>query len=463
MKYLITLLLLLPLSALRSQTTIDSVLVKIAAEKNDDARVEIIADIFYETAESDPLQALENLQKIELQSLDHDDPIGASLALACMAYHYRSLGNNAKAMELALKGYRGAQKAGNLKALNLVYAIVGTCYKDIADYPKALKYFHLQVESCEKTKYYKSQTWGYENITEVYLALNETDSAFKYAQKDYELLNRIKYFKFIGYTLLNLGAVQGRMGNKALALNYYEMAIQEGQKLRSAKLVSWALISKAQYLYSIHETDSATATAKYAIAVVDNTPFENYSIKPAKLLLEYYKDKNTDSAFKYSEIYRTTNDSLFNVRVIQQTQLLTFEDELRQEELEAQLEKDKEQRHQNIQYALIALGIISFIMVFLLLSRSFITNAKVIEFFGVVALLIVFEFLNLLLHPFLERVTFHSPVLMLLALVCIAGLLVPLHHRVEKFALTRLVEKNKRIRLQKAKETIEKLAGEGAS
>lgn len=40
-------------------------------------------------------------------------------------------------------------------------------------------------------------------------------------------------------------------------------------------------------------------------------------------------------------------------------------------------------------------------------------------------LLIVFEFLNLLLHPFLERVTNHSPILMLLALVCIAGLLVP--------------------------------------
>ncbi len=83
-----------------------------------------------------------------------------------------------------------------------------------------------------------------------------------------------------------------------------------------------------------------------------------------------------------------------------------------------------------------------------------------IEYFGVIALLIVFEFLNLLLHPFLERVTHHSPVLMLLALVCIAALLVPLHHRVEKWAISRLVEKNKQIRLAAAKKTIEQLEKE---
>ena len=46
---------------------------------------------------------------------------------------------------------------------------------------------------------------------------------------------------------------------------------------------------------------------------------------------------------------------------------------------------------------------------------------------------------------------------MLLALVCIAALLVPLHHRVEKWATAKLVEKNKQIRLAAAKKTIEQL------
>jgi len=46
---------------------------------------------------------------------------------------------------------------------------------------------------------------------------------------------------------------------------------------------------------------------------------------------------------------------------------------------------------------------------------------------------------------------------MLLALVCIAALLVPLHHKLEKWATHKLVEKNKAIRLAAAGRTIEKL------
>jgi NADH:ubiquinone oxidoreductase subunit 3 (subunit A) len=80
-----------------------------------------------------------------------------------------------------------------------------------------------------------------------------------------------------------------------------------------------------------------------------------------------------------------------------------------------------------------------------------------IEFLGVIALLIVFEFLNLFLHPFLENITHHTPVLMLLALVCIAALLVPLHHKLEKWTITKLVKKNKLVRLAAAKKTIEQL------
>jgi hypothetical protein len=148
---------------------------------------------------------------------------------------------------------------------------------------------------------------------------------------------------------------------------------------------------------------------------------------------------------------------MFNAKTVQQTQMLTLENELKQQELAAEKEKAAEQRKQNIQFALIALGIITFIIFFILLSRRHITNTKLIQFLGVVALLLVFEFLNLLLHPFLERITHHSPVLMLLALVSIAALLVPLHHKLEHWAVHKLVEKNKAIRLAAAKKTIEEL------
>ena len=136
---------------------------------------------------------------------------------------------------------------------------------------------------------------------------------------------------------------------------------------------------------------------------------------------------------------------------------MTFDEQLRQQELVTGKIKAEEQRKQIIQFALIALGIIVFIILFLLFSRSIVANQTLISFFGVLGLLIVFEFINLLIHPWLVSFTHESPVLMLLVLVLIASLLIPLHHRLEKWIKEKMTEKNKTIRLAAAKKTIEKL------
>jgi uncharacterized membrane protein len=96
-------------------------------------------------------------------------------------------------------------------------------------------------------------------------------------------------------------------------------------------------------------------------------------------------------------------------------------------------------------------------MLFLLMSRSFITNARLIKFLSILALLLVFEFINILVHSYLEELTNHSQVLILLMLVGIAALLIPIHHKLEKWTVVKLIEKNKRVRLAAAKVTIEQL------
>jgi NADH:ubiquinone oxidoreductase subunit 3 (subunit A) len=136
---------------------------------------------------------------------------------------------------------------------------------------------------------------------------------------------------------------------------------------------------------------------------------------------------------------------------------MAFEDKMRQQEEESKRIEEQQQRNLNLQYAAIALVLVSFLILFFAFSHTIIANQRVIRFLGVIALLIVFEFLNLLLHPWLGAVTHHSPVLMLLAMVCVAALLIPLHHRVEHWITHRLVEKNKKIRLSAAKRVVAEL------
>ena len=106
----------------------------------------------------------------------------------------------------------------------------------------------------------------------------------------------------------------------------------------------------------------------------------------------------------------------------------------------------------------ITLGI--FLLIF---SRTAVVGAKAIKNLSLIALLLFFEFINLLLHPFLDRITNHSPILMLLCMAAIAGLLIPLHHRMEKLITNMLVSKNNRVRLEAARKTIEELEGAGKS
>ena len=195
-----------------------------------------------------------------------------------------------------------------------------------------------------------------------------------------------------------------------------------------------------------------------ALDVAQKVPYLKRVGAAGKFLSVIYDSLHlTDSAFVYQKLFLSINDSLNNQSKITSFENQTFLEQVRQQEKEQAQEKLKKDRKQNIQYAFIAVGIITFVILFLLLSHSIIVNERIISFLGILGLLVVFEFINLLIHPTLAAYTHESPVLMLLALVIIASLLIPLHHRLEKWIKEKMTKKNTRIRLEAARKTVEKL------
>jgi hypothetical protein len=247
------------------------------------------------------------------------------------------------------------------------------------------------------------------------------------------------------------------MGNALLAVTYFNMSIQMSETSKRFRQLCFAYTELGEHFQRMNQRDSCIFYFKKALTAVQNTPFFFMSVKPAKMLADLYEKSNCDSTLKYAGIYKIANDSVFSNKINQQIQVMTFDEELRQQELATERIKAEKQRHQNIQYALIAACIITFIILFLLFSRSIVANEGLISFFGILGLLVVFEFINLLIHPWLASFTHESPVLMLLVLVLIASLLIPLHHRLEKWIKGKMIEKNKEIRLTAAKKTIERL------
>lgn len=294
------------------------------------------------------------------------------------------------------------------------------------------------------------------------------DSGLVYAQKAVNMDAESKNPMQLAISTSTLGENYIADGQYDIALPFLRRALDYYQKNKAPSPYMDAYLKNdfAEVFLATKLYDSANYYAHQALNVSAAFDVKDQSMRAYEYLYKSFEQTNQqDSLNKYFRLAMMTKDSLFSMEKIKSIQALSFREELRQQEIAAEKLKTEEERKENMQYALLALGIITLLTLYLLLSRSFITNTKLIEFFGVVALLIVFEFLNLLLHPFLERITHHSPVLMLLALVCIAALLVPLHHKVEKWATAKLVEKNKRIRLAAAKKTIQQLdteAGDNA-
>lgn len=292
----------------------------------------------------------------------------------------------------------------------------------------------------------------------IYNNLGKPDSALFYFRQGENVPTKITDPLLISVSLLQTGRAHELNGDADLAETYYKktMAYCKEKHLPSSIIRTGNVY--CNFLMKNGKYNEAKQIALEDLAVATKAGINEGISSVAEVLRKIYTHiTNKDSIIYYAQLQIDYKDSVSNQKKQSEFQNLTFSQQLREIDEQTKTREAAAERNQNIQFVLMVFGIISFVLVFLLLSRSFITNTKIIAFLGAVALLIVFEFLNLLLHPFLERVTGHSPVLMLLALVCIAALLVPLHHKLEKWATGKMVEKNKKARLTAARRTIELL------
>jgi tetratricopeptide (TPR) repeat protein len=263
--------------------------------------------------------------------------------------------------------------------------------------------------------------------------------------------------------LNNLGNIFLKMKQNEVAMANYRLSYSLNDGANYAAYCE-TTIGMAKIFLEQGREDSSLLYAKMSFNKAREANFSKAIMTSGNFLAEYYrKNKNVDSAYAYLSHVIASKDSLYNEDKANQLKSLIIDETLRQQEIELNKSLAQRERHMNIQFAVIGVVLVTFVIVFFLLSRSIIVNEKWVKFLGLLALLLVFEFINLLIHPWLEAITNHSPALMLLILVCIAALLIPLHHRIEHWITHKVVAKNRVLRLAAAKRIVARLEGEDSS
>lgn len=372
--------------------------------------------------------------------------------------------DNTSALEYLFKGIPLAEKAKNKRTISSLYLDIALAYFNLNNPEAAIKYIRRAGDNLPDSSslMYDYMARQYQSASANYYILqHQPDSALHFINELNETNLRLKSSVFESRALGLSAAAYDQLGDEQLAEIYYRKAniLADATGFYNTKL----FVKKKYALFLLHNNKMAEAgeQARELLEVGRQISNNSMQLAGAGFLRQVYENRHfADSAYYYSEMESSLKDSIFSQNNINKIQALSFNEQLRIIDEAAKNKAEIEGRKQNIEYALIAMGIVIFIILFLLLSRRIITNTKVIEFLGVMVLLIVFEFLDLLLNPFLEKLTNNTPVLMLLALVCMASLLIPTHYRLEKWTTKKLIEKNKQIRLAAAKKTIRLLSGE---
>lgn len=382
---------------------------------------------------------------------------GEARSLTIVGNVYYVLGDYSKALAKYLDVLKISEKNNNLNGQFSTMGNLGLVYTEQKNFRLALEYHFRALQSYEQRGAKRQIANTKVNIASTYKQMGLYDSSILFAQQAKLLASKINYDGVEGEALIYLGEISFLKGENSLALEYFRLSFPLLIRAQIINVLCMAYLNTAGIFEKLHQKDSVLFYSRQSLQLAKERNFLKEVRNAAQFLSLYYRKISADSAFYYQDISKAMNDSLFSQEKQNEIQSMTFEETMRQQEIEANKFKEAEDRKHNLQYVAIAIALFTFVIIFFLFSRSVVVGEKFIRFFGILGLLAVFEFINLLIHPQLEHFTNDSPVLMLIILMCIAALLIPLHHKLEHWITHKMIEKNKKIRLVSAKRTIEKL------
>lgn len=466
-RFIFLLLGFMTIAGISQNRNVDSLKKALYLAKNPIERFDIlnrIAEDYY-TSGSGNIDSSSCTQMLRIaQQLNNDSML--AIAYNLVGGHFiSSSGDYIKALEYYLKGIPLAEEAHDKRRISSLYTDISVVYFKLNNPAEQIKYLQKARQNLPDPgtpKYYYMLRQVQYNLGRYFFSQGKPDSALHYAQALNETNLYLKSPVVACAAQGLLGRVYYQYGDKELAALNFKRANKISD---SIQLASMRFDFKPVYInFLIENNEIPEALSQSRQLMQMGVQYRNFDVKKfaAGFLHRIFNSKKmVDSAYYYCKLELAMKDSATIQNNASKIESIAFSEQIRLIEEQGKLAELAEQRKMNLQYASIGIGIITFSILFLLLSRSIITNRKVIEFLGILGLLIVFEFLNLFLHPIIGRITHHSPVLMLLVLVCIAALLVPSHYRIEKWAINKLIEKNKMIRLAAAKRTIEELERSG--
>jgi tetratricopeptide (TPR) repeat protein len=354
-------------------------------------------------------------------------------------------GNYARSLEFHLSALRIQERRKSIKGVMSSYNNLGIVNVYLKDFPQALSCYRT-ADSMNRTLNdleFKHSTSL--NIGDVFEDSGLLDSALRYYNQSLQYAYELRNNYDVGLSVLGLANVYRMQQNPVPAIQNYQIALAALQAEGDQEQICEVLLGLAKAHQLLHHSDSIFYYSRSSWTLANQFGYKSKSLDAAEFLSSQFAAHHQyDSAYHYTIFANTLKDSILSSDKLRTTQQLKFDERIYQQKKLEQQAKEEAERWQHIQYILISIFIIIMFLVTVLLSRIQL-RISVIKFFGVVSLLFLFEFLTLLLHPRVQEITHHTPLLEILIFVSIAAVLIPAHHKIEHWVIERLLQRRRQL------------------
>jgi tetratricopeptide (TPR) repeat protein len=437
-------ILLLVFTALKSHaqnTKIDSLKRLLRTEIADTSRVMLLSRLadqyWFSSPDTSLFLAEQGLALAQQKNFEK----GEAWCLYSLGSIFSETGNYPKSLDCYLQALKKFEKLNIQRGIIRAYACLGVVNAYMGDHQKAINYYMKGKTYAEANPDLPLLNYMQICLGDSYEKLNQLDSARMYTNQGYELALKLHIPGNKLAALNNLGNIYSKMQQGEIALGYYHQSLSMIKEVRDFDCLCETTLGMAALFKKTGQKGSSLYYARLSLATANEFGFTKWKLNASSFLSNYFKDlKNIDSAYYYQSITIAAKDSLFSQEKIKAVQNLSFEEKIRQQEIEEADRKAKEERKSNMQLIGIV-AFISFLFALLFVFSKRHVNPAIIKFLGLLGLLLLFEFISLFLHPYIANFTHHKPILMLLILVAIASILVPTQHKLQGWVKERLAQK----------------------
>ena len=271
-------------------------------------------------------------------------------------------GNFSKALEIDLQASQLAEKTGKQNLFDETW--IGNVYYYSGDYTKALGYYLKFKSDSDK------MITGV--IGETYYHLSQLDSALTYISKAYQIDKKDSWHWSVPYYYMAL--IEAKQGKFKDALDNYRLGLLYSRNINQDIANGYNGI--AVVFKQMGQVDSAVYYAKEAMKVAQKESLAPNVLDASALLTELYIKINTDSAFKYQGVMLAAKDSLFSEEKIKQLQNLSFNEQMRQQELQQTIQQTQLKYRNRLNVYILLAGLLILLIVALGLWRRNIYKQK---------------------------------------------------------------------------------------